>query len=78
MTGFLRRIGHQITQCAPVSAFAWVAGQGGSPAGAAVHDVAGSGPLDSGLLAARATPATPTGGDVCPPPAQVLSARQAE
>jgi len=29
MTGILRRLGHQITQCAPVSAFAWIAGQGG-------------------------------------------------
>ncbi len=68
MSGFFRRIGHQITQCAPVAGFAWVAGQASSPAGAATsrlapspRDDAAADPAGAHALAASATP-----GAACP------------
>lgn len=67
MTGFLQRIGHQITQCAPVSAFAWIASQGGAPAGAAVNALLPAGG-EAATGAAGAAAAGAPAVDDCPAP----------
>ena len=66
MSGFFRRIGYQITQCAPVAGFAWVAGQASSPAGATTSRLATTPRDDAAPNAVHPLAASATPGAACP------------